>query len=219
MKGFASSLDIMLQYRALLAPLRFGAGLKGKVWLPASAFRPDARLPCWPDAGQCRSNSPPLQVVDSWWHGLPVVTSGIGAEGMTAADAPPEDVAAAAAAAEGGHALPAAWGGLVSSGGAGELAAAAVQLYSDEQLWQACQRRGFELLRLLYSRQRTLDRVLRAVEGAAAEIEERRSADYVGAMLWQQQLRATEYFSRWIELKEGRAGAAAPPRQPGERGL
>lgn len=31
MKGFAPSLDIMLNYRISLAPLRFGAGLKGKV--------------------------------------------------------------------------------------------------------------------------------------------------------------------------------------------
>ena len=31
MKGFAPSLDIMQQYRVCLAPLRFGARLKGKV--------------------------------------------------------------------------------------------------------------------------------------------------------------------------------------------
>ena len=31
MKGFAPSLDMMLDYRVLLAPLRYGAGLKGKV--------------------------------------------------------------------------------------------------------------------------------------------------------------------------------------------
>lgn len=35
-KGFAPSLDILQQYRVCLAPLRFGAGLKGKIldsWL------------------------------------------------------------------------------------------------------------------------------------------------------------------------------------------
>lgn len=31
MKGFAPSLDIMGQYKVCLAPLRFGAGLKGKI--------------------------------------------------------------------------------------------------------------------------------------------------------------------------------------------
>ena len=30
-KGFAASLDIMQQYRVCLAPLRYGAGLKGKI--------------------------------------------------------------------------------------------------------------------------------------------------------------------------------------------
>lgn len=30
-KGFAPSLDIMQQYRVCLAPIRFGAGLKGKI--------------------------------------------------------------------------------------------------------------------------------------------------------------------------------------------
>lgn len=30
-KGFAPSLDIMQHYRVCLAPLRFGAGLKGKI--------------------------------------------------------------------------------------------------------------------------------------------------------------------------------------------
>ena len=51
-KGPAKSLNIMSKYRVCLAPLRFGAGLKGKI-------------------------------VDSWGHGLPVVSTPIGAEGMT----------------------------------------------------------------------------------------------------------------------------------------
>ena len=46
-------MQVMLSYRVLLAPLRYGAGLKGKI-------------------------------VDAWAHGLPVVTTPIGAEGMHA---------------------------------------------------------------------------------------------------------------------------------------
>ncbi|KAL4429361.1 hypothetical protein ABPG77_005135 [Micractinium sp. CCAP 211/92] len=199
MMGFAPSLDLMLRYRALLAPLRFGAGLKGKI-------------------------------VDAWWHGLPVLTTPLGAEGMTAADADPADlvtagtaVAAAQAAADpacDGHvwqlgdgsvcseAEAAAgssqddWGGLCSADTSAGLAAAAALLYSDEQLWSSCQQRGFQLLRLLYDAERNLARVHAAVEAAAAELEARRASDFTGAMLWSQQLRATEYFSRWIELKE-----------------
>lgn len=45
--------QVLRLYRVLLAPLRYGAGLKGKI-------------------------------VDAWAHGLPVVTTPIGAEGMHA---------------------------------------------------------------------------------------------------------------------------------------
>lgn len=41
-----------------------------------------------------------------------------------------------------------------------------------------------------------------AISTAVATQEQRRSQDFIGQMLWSQQLRATEYFSRWIELKE-----------------
>ena len=39
-------------------------------------------------------------------------------------------------------------------------------------------------------------------------LSEVRQEDYIGQMLWQQGTRATEYFSRWIELKEQLAGKA-----------
>lgn len=236
MMGFAPSLDLMLRYRALLAPLRFGAGLKGKVRPGQRGQRCFSawRHGNWASAACCTANGPccllPVQIVDAWWHGLPVLTTPLGAEGMTAADADPADlvtagtaVAAAQAAADpacDGHvwqlgdgsvcseAEAAAgssqddWGGLCSADTSAGLAAAAALLYSDEQLWSSCQQRGFQLLRLLYDAERNLARVHAAVEAAAAELEARRASDFTGAMLWSQQLRATEYFSRWIELKE-----------------
>ena len=33
-------------------------------------------------------------------------------------------------------------------------------------------------------------------------LAERRAGDVYGALLWQQSARSTEFFSRWIELKE-----------------
>jgi hypothetical protein len=62
--------------------------------------------------------------------------------------------------------------------------------------------RGFELLKILYDRDERLGVVHAAVDEARRVLQERRAADYVGNMLWLQQLRSTEYFSRWIELKE-----------------
>ena len=49
-----------------------------------------------------------------------------------------------------------------------------------------------------------------AFDAALADKEARRNTDYVGHMVWSQQLRATEYFSRWIELKEHTAYKAGP---------
>lgn len=205
MLGFAPSLDLMLRYRLLLAPLRYGAGLKGKV-------------------------------VDAWWHGLPVATTPVGAEGMHAVDAAPEDLAAAAlgsaaAAARATPTDPAAagfvwqlggakqqeqqaeeepggeeWGGLCGATSADGVIAAAALLYSEPRVWAEAQRSGFRLLSLLYDRERNLGRVLGAVEAAQHQLEQRRAGDYTGAMLFQQQLRCTEFFSRWIELKEGLKG-------------
>ena len=190
-----------------------------------------------------------LQVVDGWWHGLPCVTTPIGAEGMTAADATAGDCAAAGqgAAAAAAAADPAAegfiwqqgrqaaeqqqqqqqqqqqlqqgqedWGGLCGGTTAAGIAGAAALLYSDAPLWSGCQRRGFELLRLLYERQRNLGSVHAAVAAAVAQLEQRRRHDYAGAMLWQQQLRATEYFSRWIELKEAAAQQQQAPMSSSE---
>jgi glycosyltransferase involved in cell wall biosynthesis len=161
-KGFAPTLDIMTQYRVCLAPLRFGAGLKGKI-------------------------------VESWWHGLPVCTTAVGAEGMTAADA-------------GDDGADSPWGGLYGGATAEELAADAARLYTDQELWESCQRAGFSLLRRLYDAEGRLAAVHGAIEGALEGLEERRAQDFVGQVLWQQQVRSTEYFSRWIELKERGGG-------------
>jgi len=46
------------------------------------------------------------------------------------------------------------------------------------------------------------DAILRRLEDLPAV----RQTDFVGHMLWQQGNRATEYFSRWIEMKETQAG-------------
>ncbi len=69
------------------------------------------------------------------------------------------------------------------------------------------ERRGSALLLLQFccseaSRQNV---VQDALDAALVAKEGRRRSDYVGQMLWLQQLRATEYFSRWIELKEHHA--------------
>lgn len=149
--GFAPTLEIMSEYKILFAPLRFGAGLKGKV-------------------------------VDAWHHGLPVVTTVIGSEGMGDAHAP--------------------WGGVGSARTGEELVHAVAQLYMDDNMWSDCQSKGFELLSTLYDRDKNLSAIHKAIECRLEDLERFRDSNYLGSMLWLQTMRSTEYFSKWIEEKE-----------------
>jgi len=109
LKGFAPSLDIMLDYRILFAPLRFGAGLKGKI-------------------------------VEAWWHGMPVLTTRIGAEGMQSKELSTEEQ----------------WGGSFCSFDAESLAFDTSTLYYNKEMWEASQRQGFRLLESLYDEERNI---------------------------------------------------------------
>eukprot|EP00887_Chlorella_sp_A99_P006444 scaffold3.g6444.t1 len=263
--GWAPSLDVMLSHRLLLAPLRFGAGERAAQWRMGRGLaerrqrrlgrgrRPPGRVTPPPPRTRMVAGLKG-KVADSWWHGLPVVTSPLGAEGMEAEEeaalaAPPSSAAAdpaldgyiwqeggfarstsgddsgaagcggtTDAAAQGpvwqegpagssGKAAVADWGGLRGSDSPEDLAADVARLYCDEALWGRCQAAGFRLLRRLYDGEATLGAVRAAVEGAAAAREARRDADFVGGLLWQQQLRASEFMSKYIELKESMKAA------------
>ena len=134
------------------------------------------------------------KVIDSWWHGLPVCTTPIGAEGMTLMSENEKERM--------GGTFPK-WGGVHSGSTSEEIAEKAVQLYCNvDGLWDESQARGFELLEKLYNGEEHLNVLHRTLDAARSDLEKRRARDFVGGMLWQNQMRATEYFSRWIELKE-----------------
>ncbi|CAI7786648.1 unnamed protein product [Closterium sp. NIES-54] len=180
--GHAPSLDMLASYRVLLAPLRYGAGIKGKV-------------------------------LDSWRHGTPVVTTPIGAEGMGCrgggeeGEEPGEgDTGVAEGQGEGGAGEQ--WGGLWGPGDAEAFAADAVRLYSDPHLWASCQSTGRTILQQQFGMLTNGPALLAAVSAAKSSMHDNRMRDYTGAMLWHDSNRATEYFSRWIELKE--MGARSP---------
>ena len=82
------------------------------------------------------------------------------------------------------------------------FAEAAVQLASDQAAWKRAQAGGRRLLAQLYAREANLGVVRAAIESARVGLAERRAGDVYGALLWQQSARSTEFFSRWIELKE-----------------
>lgn len=143
------AVETLAQYRVTLAPLRFGAGIKGKV-------------------------------LDGWCAGTPVVTTPVGAEGMT-----------------GGRPFP---GAVESEPEA--LASQAVALHEDSAKWNAVRSEGLSLLKALYGAEGIesdiRDRVLKTVQNRDAL----RARNLTGRLLELATTRSTLYFSRWIEAKE-----------------
>jgi glycosyltransferase involved in cell wall biosynthesis len=146
-------------YRVLLAPLRFGAGIKGKI-------------------------------SDSWSVGTAVVTTPVGAEGMSeshgTSEAPFEiarDV--------------------------GSFVEMACALYEDEHHWERTRRAGADTLSRLYDTASNSKTLLESLAGLRRDLAERRRANLVGAMLRQNLHRSTKYFSKWIELKQSLARSPA----------
>lgn len=148
--GFAPDpAAVMRRHRVLLAPLRFGAGLKGKI-------------------------------LEAWQHGLPVVTTPVGAEGKFYAE---------------GN-----WGG-VSARDDGAFVDAAITLYEDEALWTRASARGGQLLVERFDPATHHARLLDRLNGLSP------GSDLWSALFWREQTRGTEFMSRWIELKNQVASA------------
>jgi len=61
---------------------------------------------------------------------------------------------------------------------------------------------GFKLLEDLFSVNKNATSLRTIMEGSYARMHGQRQRDFGGSVLWHQNNRATEYFSRWIELKE-----------------
>ena len=148
-KGWAEdSMETIKQYRVNLAPLRFGAGVKGKI-------------------------------AEGWAAGTPCIGTSIAAEGLT------QD-------------LP--FGGFVEDDW-DQFAAKAAALYLDRDLWAQAQAKGSQIIRELYNKGQNVAAFLKSLEDAIENRNQRRLRNFVGTMLWHHQHRSTEFFSRWIEVK------------------
>jgi glycosyltransferase involved in cell wall biosynthesis len=152
--GFHVLGPIVDQYEALrkcrvnLAPLRFGAGIKGKI-------------------------------TDGWWAGAPVVTTSVGAEGMSDGLS---------------------WGGEIADDSI-EFAEKALKLYENEEFWESQKIRGTVLLQDLYSEDVNSSRLLDYFVQLRDHLETMRRRNYFGSILKFHQYRSTKYFSKWIEEK------------------
>lgn len=151
-KGWAPDARVVIsQARVCLAPLRFGAGLKGKLL----------------EAMVCQT---------------PSVTTAIGAEGMSGASP---------------------WPGAIADD-APAFVEAAAGLYQDESLWRSAQANAPALLSQRYARTRFSESWYRRLASLLENLEARRRANFVGAMLRHHQHRSTQYMGQWIASKNRR---------------
>ena len=158
-KGWArDAREVMATARVLLAPLRFGAGLKGKL-------------------------------TEAMLCGTPSVTTNIGAEGVLANAQERQD-----------------WNGRViedvqSPENALAFASSAIELYEDSTLWQRSQSRGDQILAARFDQQEIKERVKHAITDIMHNLTAHRKANFIGAMLQHQTMKATQYMAQWIEEK------------------
>jgi glycosyltransferase involved in cell wall biosynthesis len=148
-KGWAEDArEVLSRYRVNLAPLRYGAGIKGKI-------------------------------VEGWAVGTPCVGTTLAAEGMH-------------------DGLP--FGGSVEDDW-DQFARQAAILYLQSAVWSDMQTKGADVVTRVYNPEENHKQFIAAIESLVEDLQARRNANFVGSMLWHQQHRSTEYFSRWIEVK------------------
>lgn len=147
-KGKAADVnETMKNYKILLAPIPFGAGLKGKF-------------------------------IDGFKNKLPNITTAIGAEGMA------EDQ----------------WGGFICNDD-NDIAIKAVELYTNEIIWNNCVCNGFTIINKYYNNSSWKDSLNVLVNKLYKELEQHRKSLIIQQLLWQNQLQATKYMSLWINEK------------------
>lgn len=140
--------EAMENGRVCLAPLRFGAGLKGKL-------------------------------LEAMLCGTPSVTTSIGAEAMHGKLS---------------------WNGIISDDPDG-IANAAIQLYTDDNLWLAAQANGVEIVKHCYVKDKFASGFLNRLKELQKNLNEHRVNNFTGAMLMHHTMASTKFMSRWIEAK------------------
>lgn len=143
-----SARQVISDARVLLATLRFGAGIKGKL-LEAMQF------------------------------GTPSVTTAIGAESINATFD---------------------WNGFVEDDPE-TIASKAVDLYTDEELWNQAQINGRIILENRFHIKDFETIFNERIEYLIQNLENHRKSNFIGALLSHHSMKSTEYMSRWIEEK------------------
>ena len=164
-KGFCKDIgETLSTAKVLLAPLRFGAGIKGKI-------------------------------IEAFKYGTPVITTPIGGEGIGVPGIFENGC-------DNMDAIKANWGGTFDCVTPAAFATAAVDSFTNESLWTKQSKRGVELRNELFNKEKTIPPILEAISNKCENLRTIRNEDFIGASFWHQSNRSTDFFSRWIELKE-----------------
>ena len=149
-KGRAENAEeVMRKTKICLAPIRFGAGLKGKL-------------------------------IQSMQCGTPSVTTSIGAEGIAG------DLN---------------WNGFITND-LEEFAEKAVQLYSEEKLWENSVENGFRIINSRFNKEAFQKEFSERLLDLIQNIKFYRQQNFIGKMLQHHQHRSTYFMSKFIEEKE-----------------
>lgn len=149
-KGRATDLNKTLEnYRLLLAPLRFGAGLKGKI-------------------------------VDAFINGTPVITSAIGAEGMTSKQL--------------------SWPGAIEDKPQAFVEQTAL-IYQDQEKWQEASKRCRLLVEQKFDVSNYAKSFIHRLGFLNDNVKLHREQHFISQVFSQHQLNAQKFMSLWIEEK------------------
>jgi glycosyltransferase involved in cell wall biosynthesis len=140
--------QVMRNARVCLAPLRFGAGIKGKF-------------------------------CDAMRVQTPIVTTDIGAEGMTFGQP---------------------WPGMIADT-ANQIADSAIELYQNKKTWYAKQSLCHSLLKNHYDSTKIGQNLITRVNSLMNDLESHRKQNFIGSMLNFHSMRSTKFMSKWIEEK------------------
>lgn len=134
--------------RVLLAPIPYGAGLKGKLF-------------------------------EAMQHGLPSVTTAMGAEGMY------------------GNLE---WSGAIATHES-DFINHAIQLYTEENQWKTAQKKGYEIIEKRFKTSLFAADFMNKVYYLQENLNTHRNQNFLGQIVQHQSLQSTKYMSKWIEAK------------------
>ncbi len=119
------------------------------------------------------------KLLEAMQCGTPSITTTIGAESMP------------------GN-LP--WNGVVTDE-IPEMVTAAIQLYTDDQLWKQAQQNGVAIVNTRYSKVLFEGHFIVRILAVQANLKKHRLDNFVGAILQHHTMASTKYMSKWIEEK------------------